>query len=220
MIKIQYPDANQLVGDEIIKNSFTTIKNWYKPFIAEVFTWLTGVDVYDGGGYVWPDQQGGTTVRIYPFIIRGSTDQLQFRVIVANQGSDINGVVEGGGTEYTFRPKGTDGIPDINTDLFTVQGGDFGSLYRFGITLPLAVSWVDPNTGIRVFAQGKRTLKLQTEHEVDGSYEEDTRSFYIDLRPPNQPLIANADETVTSKQYNIKATIANMDGGSYIIKIT
>jgi hypothetical protein len=219
MIKIHTPDINELVGNEIIKNSYTTILHWHKPFIAEVFTWLTGQDVYDGGVYNWPDQSSGSTIRIYPFIITGSTDQLKFRVIVANQGTAIDGIIEGGGIEYTFRPKTIDGIPNPDTDLFDVQTGTAGSLYRFSITLPLAVSWVNPETGIRIFAQGKRTLKLQTEHEVDGTYEEDMISFYVDLRPPNQPLISNSDETVTTRQYNIRATIANLDGGSYIIRV-
>ncbi len=218
MIQIQTPDINELVGNEIIKNSYTTIAQWYRPFIAEVFTWLTGVQVYDGG-YNWPDQTNGSSVRIYPIIVTGTIDQLRFRVIVANQGSAIDGIVEGGGTEYTFRPRGEDGIPDINTDLYFVKNFIDGNKYRFSVTLPLAVSWIDPNTGLRVFAQGKRTVKIQTEQEIDGSYEEATRSFYIDLRPPNQPLLSNVDETVTSRLYNIKATIANMDSGSYIIRV-
>ena len=200
MIEVISPQRHSTIGGAAA-NSYSTLPFWHTPYIKAVFTWLTGIDVTDG----WPDNQSGDTVYIYPIMVSGRTDSVRFSLTCANHV----------GVEYDFLRTDDFGVP-IEGSYFHGFSNVTGTFHE---VLPLAFSWMDPTTGVRDFAQGKRTVIAKTEATTTGDFEEASSAFNIDIRPPNAPIVEQDTQVVTNVKFRLTGSIPNVDAGSVIVKI-
>jgi hypothetical protein len=208
MIQLVSPKNNSIVGGTKMRYSYSTLSYWDRRYIKSLLLWSYGVDVDIEG---WPDDQNGDTIYIYPITIWGRTDALRFNLHALNKDN----------AAFEFHPLDDFGSPMLDS-MFTTEVGNFevsNPTLAFHINLPLAFSWVDPNTGVRTFSQGNRTIIATTEPDVDNNYDEARVVFHIDVRPPSQPVIEQVDQVVTDKTFNITGTVANVDGGSWIVEV-
>jgi len=208
MIQIVSPKHNSVIGGTKMRYSFSTLEYWNADYIKQLFLWATGIDVVADG---WPDNQNGSTLYVYPITIWGRTDELRFNLSVLNSDQ----------VAFTFHPLDAFGAP-IESSLFSTEVGDSdlqNATMAFHVAIPLAFSWLDSSTGLRTFAQGNRTIVATTEPDTDGEFDEAAVTFHIDVRPPSQPVLDQVDQVVTEKSFNITGTIANVDGGSWIVEV-
>jgi len=205
MIELIQPGRNAIIGGELVRSSYSTISAWNHDYIYNVIAWLTSGE-YDAGNLP------GSSIFVYPIVIAGRTDSIRFTLDVENQA----GALYPGG----FHPLDEFGVP-LTDDMFSIQVDVplDNRVYTFFQVLPLAVSWIDPLTSLRTFAHGVRRIVARTQPDIKGKYDEHRLPFTIDIRPPSQPIIDQQNQIVTTRDFNITGTVANLDGGSWIIHI-
>ena len=202
MIQLISPERHSIIGGTKMRYSYSSLAYWNADYIKQLLLWSAGVDVEANG---WPDSQNGSTVFIYPVTIWGRTDAPNFELSVLNNDQ----------AAFEFHPLDDFGVP-ILTSLFTTEIGNIdmqNATLAFHISLPLAFSWLDPATGLRTFAQGNRTIVAAV------GLIEAKCAFYVDIRPPNRPVIDQKSQVVTDRTFHISGSSANVDSGSFVVRV-
>jgi len=207
MIEIISPALNASIGGPGVRYGYVPLAYWELNYAKSLFGWLTGIIVNDAAD--WPDDDNGSTVYFYPVVIWGRTDSVRYKL----------GCLNSNDHSFNFHPLDEFGAPMSTTLFSTANSSMQNASLAFHVAIPLATSWIDPVSKIRVFAQGNRTIVALTEEDTEGKYDTAIRPFAIDIRPPSQPVLDQINCVVTEPFINITGTIANIDGGGYIVTI-